>query len=79
VRRRGVTRSDLDEIRRRVPASRIPVLVIRRIVDPQPNGTPPVIGPPTAMQEALIAAAWGAIKADRKSRRLILDGVDAHG
>jgi len=40
---------------------------------------PPVIGPLTAMQEAMIAAAWVAIKADGKTRRLILDSADVNG
>jgi hypothetical protein len=73
VRRRGVSKTDLDEMRRRVPAQRIHVLIIRTIVDPQPDGLPPVTGPHTAMQDAMIAAAWAAIAADGKNRRLILD------
>jgi hypothetical protein len=77
--RRGVSRATLDEMRRRVPQLPIPFLIIRRIVYPQPNGMPPVIGPLTAMQESMIAAAGAAIKADGKSRRLILDSVDANG
>jgi hypothetical protein len=78
VRRRGVSKTDMDEMRRRVPAQRIPVMIIRTIVDPQPDGLPPVIGPRTAMQDAMIAAAWAAIAVDGKNRRLILDS-DASG
>lgn len=73
--RRGVTKADLAEIRGRAPAPRILTLIIRTIVDPQPDGSPPVIGPRTAMQEAMIAAAWVAIHADGKNRRIILDSA----
>jgi hypothetical protein len=31
------------------------------------------------MQDAMIAAAWAAIHADGKNRRLILDSADARG
>jgi hypothetical protein len=74
--RRGVSKADLAEIRKRVPAPRIPILIIRTIVDPQPDGPSLVIGPRTAMQDAMIAAAWAAIHADGKNRRLILDSAD---
>jgi len=74
--RRGVSRSDLAEIRKRVPAPRIPILIIRTIVYPQPDGLPPAIAPRTAMQDAMIAAAWVAIHADGKNRRLILDSAN---
>ena len=74
--RRGVSRSDLAEIRKRVPAPRIPILIIRTIVDPQPDGLPLAIVPRTAMQGAMIDAAWAAIKADGKNRRIILDAAN---
>lgn len=57
--RRGVSKADLAEIRKRTPKPAIPFLVIRSIVDPRPGGLPPVIGPRTAMHEAMIAAACG--------------------
>jgi hypothetical protein len=71
--RRGVTKADLEEIRRRVPAPRVAVLITRTIIHPQRDGSPPVTGPRTAMHDAMIAAAWEAIRADGKNRRLILD------
>jgi hypothetical protein len=78
MRGRRVTRAEIALLRSRTPKPAIPFLVIRTIVDPRPDGLPPVIGPP-ATQEAMIAAAWVAIGSDGKSRRLILDGADAHG
>lgn len=77
--RRGVSKAELAELRKRAPAPRIPILVIRTVVDPRSDGSPPVIGPRTAMHEAMIAAAWAAIKADGKNRRLIVDSADARG
>ena len=76
--RRGVSKSDLDEIRRRVPAPRVPVLVLRTIVEPRTDGLPLVPPPRTALHDAMIAAAWEAIRADGKNRRLILDGETGH-
>ena len=77
--RRGVSKADLAELRKRAPAPRTPILVIRTVVDPQSDGLPPVIGPRTAMHDAMIAAAWAAIRLDGKNRRLILDSADACG
>jgi hypothetical protein len=72
MRARRVTRADLDEMRKRVPAAPIRILVIRRIVDPRSDRLPLVLLPWTDEQNLQIAATWEAIRADGKSRRLVL-------
>lgn len=52
------------------------MLVIYTIVDPRSDDAPPIMGPRTEAQEALVSAAYAEMMATGRSRRIILDNRD---
>jgi hypothetical protein len=74
--RRGISRAEVEALRKRAPTVDVPIaVIIRTIVDSSRSDKLPR----TALQEALIAAAHAAYSTSRKVQRLILDSSDPAG